>query len=57
MAFCTQLEWDHEFPFERYEAMTMAAGSHGVLPEGCLPGPRTCCTKRPRALEAAPGRR
>ncbi len=36
MAFCTQLEWDHDFPFDRYEAMTTAAGSHAVLPEGCL---------------------
>lgn len=36
MAYCTQLEWDHEFPFDRYEAMTIAAGSHGELAEGCL---------------------
>jgi hypothetical protein len=36
MAYCTQLEWDHEFPFDRYEAITIAAGSDGVLPEGCL---------------------
>lgn len=36
MAFCTELEWDREFPFDRYEAMTVASGSHAVLPEGCL---------------------
>jgi hypothetical protein len=36
MAFCTQLEWDKEFPFDRYDAMTIAAGSHGALPKGCL---------------------
>lgn len=36
MAFCTQLEWDHDFPFDRYAAMTSASGSHGALPEGCL---------------------
>ena len=36
MAFCTQLEWDSGFPFERYEEMAGRAGSHDSLPKGCL---------------------
>lgn len=36
MAFCTQLEWDSDFPFDRYEDMTRRAGSHESLPQGCL---------------------
>lgn len=36
MAFCTQLEWDRGFPFDRYEAMTGKGGSQDALPEGCL---------------------
>jgi hypothetical protein len=36
MAFCTDLEWDKDFPFDRYEAMTRRAGSHDGLPDGCL---------------------
>lgn len=36
MAFCTQLEWDSGFPFERYEEMAGRAGSHDPLPQGCL---------------------
>ena len=35
MAFCTQLEWDRAFPFDRYEAMTKSGG-HDGLPQGCL---------------------
>jgi len=35
MPFCTQLEWDHDFPFDRYEAM-VRRGSHDSLPDGCL---------------------
>jgi hypothetical protein len=36
MAFCTELEWDKDFPFDRYEAMTSRAASHDGLPDGCL---------------------
>jgi hypothetical protein len=32
MAFCTQLEWDEDFPFERYEAMAAVSG----FPAGAL---------------------
>jgi hypothetical protein len=35
MPFCTQLEWDSDFPFDRYEEMARR-GSHGSLPDGCL---------------------
>ena len=36
MAFCTQLEWDRGFPFDRYEEMVRRSGAHAHLPEGCL---------------------
>jgi hypothetical protein len=36
MAFCTELEWDSDFPFDRYEAMAKRAGPHDALPDGCL---------------------
>jgi len=36
MAFCTLLEWDSAFPFDRYQQMNNRAGSHAELPEGCL---------------------
>jgi hypothetical protein len=36
MAFCTQLEWESDFPFDRYEEMIRRSGSHDSLPEGCL---------------------
>ena len=36
MAFCTLLEWDGEFPFDRYGEMNDRAEGHGALPEGCL---------------------
>jgi hypothetical protein len=36
MAFCTLLEWDSDFPFERYNAMNAQAGVHDSLPNGCL---------------------
>ena len=36
MAFCTRLEWDSAFPFDRYNQMNQRAGSHAGLPEGCL---------------------
>jgi len=35
MAFCTQLEWDGGFPFDRYEEMAKKS-SHDELPAGCL---------------------
>ena len=35
MAFCTHLEWDGPFPFDRYVAMVKRSG-HGNLPQGCL---------------------
>ncbi len=36
MAFCTLLDWDTNFPFDRYVEMSRRAGSHDSLPEGCL---------------------
>jgi len=36
MAFCTMLEWDSAFPFDRYEEMNQRAQGHAALPEGCL---------------------
>jgi hypothetical protein len=36
MAFCTLLEWDEEFPFDRYQEMNTRAGVHDSLPDGCL---------------------
>jgi hypothetical protein len=36
MAFCTLLQWDSGFPFDRYEEMNRRAQVHEVLPEGCL---------------------
>ena len=36
MAFCTLLEWDSAFPFDRYNQMNERAGDHDGLPEGCL---------------------
>lgn len=35
MSFCTQLEWDGGFPFDRYKEMTERSG-HATLPKGCL---------------------
>ena len=36
MAFCTLLEWDVDFPLDRYYEMVERTGSHGRLPDGCL---------------------
>jgi hypothetical protein len=36
MAFCTLLEWDDAFPFDRYDELNERAGDHGSLPDGCL---------------------
>jgi hypothetical protein len=36
VAFCTELEWDKDFPFDRYDSMTRRSGTHDVLPDGCL---------------------
>ena len=36
MAFCTLLEWDSAFPFDRYQQMTDRTATHAELPEGCL---------------------
>jgi hypothetical protein len=37
MAFCTLLEWDRDFPLERYREMNQRADGHGEqLPDGCL---------------------
>ncbi|MBV9819624.1 MAG: hypothetical protein JOZ07_14925 [Solirubrobacterales bacterium] len=36
MAPCTVLDWDHEFPFDRYDELNDRAGDHKQLPEGCL---------------------
>ena len=36
MAFCTLLEWDSDFPFDRYQEMNNRAQGHAELPEGCL---------------------
>jgi len=36
MAYCTQLEWDKDFPFERYQSMAEDPSSHADLPDGCL---------------------
>lgn len=36
MAFCTLLEWDSAFPFDRYQEMNDRAQGHAALPEGCL---------------------
>jgi hypothetical protein len=36
MAFCTLLEWEGAFPFDRYQEMNNRAESHAALPEGCL---------------------
>ena len=36
MAFCTLLEWESAFPFDRYQQMNDRTGSHAGLPEGCL---------------------
>jgi hypothetical protein len=36
MAFCTLLEWDDGFPFDRYGELNARAGDHAFLPEGCL---------------------
>ena len=36
MAFCTLLEWDEAFPFDRYRQMNDQAQGHTALPEGCL---------------------
>jgi hypothetical protein len=36
MAFCTLLEWEGGFPFDRYQQMTDRTANHQELPEGCL---------------------
>ena len=36
MPFCTLLEWDSAFPFDRYREMNDRAQGHAALPEGCL---------------------
>lgn len=36
MAFCTLLEWDNAFPFDRYQQMNDRTANHQELPEGCL---------------------
>ena len=36
MAFCTLLEWESSFPFDRYQQMNDRTESHAGLPEGCL---------------------
>jgi len=37
MAFCTLLQWDGDFPLERYREMNERAEGHGTaLPDGCL---------------------
>jgi hypothetical protein len=36
MAYCTLLEWDGAFPFERYRELNDRAGDHEWLPDGCL---------------------
>lgn len=37
MAFCTLLQWDGDFPLDRYREMNERAEGHAaVLPEGCL---------------------
>ena len=36
MAFCTLLEWERAFPFDRYQQMNDRTHSHAGLPEGCL---------------------
>ena len=36
MAYCTLLEWDTDFPFERYHELNQRAGDHDALPDGCL---------------------
>jgi hypothetical protein len=38
MAFCTLLEWDSGFPFDRYDELNTRAGDHDSLPDGCLAG-------------------
>jgi hypothetical protein len=35
MAFCTLLEWEKAFPFDRYQEMNDRAETHAGLPEGC----------------------
>jgi hypothetical protein len=36
MAFCTWLEFDSSFPFDRYQEMNDRADDHAALPDGCL---------------------
>jgi len=36
MAFCTLLQWDSAFPYDRYEELNKRAQGHATLPEGCL---------------------
>ena len=36
MAFCTLLEWEGGFPFDRYQQMNDRTASHQELPQGCL---------------------
>ena len=36
MAFCTLLEWESAFPFDRYQQMNDRTESHAGLPKGCL---------------------
>jgi hypothetical protein len=36
MAFCTLLERDGDFPFDRYQEMNTRAGAHDSLPDACI---------------------
>jgi hypothetical protein len=36
MAYCTVLEWDKGFPFDRYDELNDRSGDHKQLPDGCL---------------------
>jgi hypothetical protein len=36
VAFCTVVEWDDPFPFDRYDELNARAGDHESLPDGCL---------------------
>jgi hypothetical protein len=36
MPYCTLLEWDADFDFDRYDELNRRAGTHDELPDGCL---------------------
>ena len=36
MAYCTLLEFDSTFPFDRYQELNDRADGHATLPDGCL---------------------